>query len=607
VSRNAGGTVAVHDVPLSIGEVRGSLTAGAVQTVTIAAVVPLVASAVWLAATSEHVERPTATALYRGYLVAAPLLVGLYWWLRRPASRFGPLLAGFGGVAWVYSLQSSDVPLLFDLGVVAEAPALWLTFYLFLAFPMGRLEGRAVRALMGALAIVLAAFFVPWVLLSPVIAGGGPLSVCAPACPENVLQVGSEPGLVEWAGKAETYGALAVTVGVLVVYGLRVRAATRPQRRALIAVAATSLLFLPVFFAFHFARLVLELSPDTIESLGWLLVGARIVLPLGFLVALWQAEFFAAASLRRLLERLATRPTVDRWRHDVAAALDDPSLQIGYHDPASGGFRDAGGAELVPPPADSGRAWVPSDRNGQPVAAMVVDNALTEDPELIRAAAAATLLAVENGHLEGELRASRARIVEAGSAERRRLERDLHDSTQQRLLALRIHLGLAGEQLDRPEDRARIERLGADLEEAIDDLRNVARGLYPQLLSRYGVADALASVTDGGTMPVDIRDAGLGRHAEGIELTVYFCCLEALQNAAKHAGPGASAVVRLGQDLDGAVRFSVEDDGVGFEPGAVERSGGLTNLADRAAAAGGTLRIESGVGRGTRIVGSIPP
>jgi signal transduction histidine kinase len=106
-------------------------------------------------------------------------------------------------------------------------------------------------------------------------------------------------------------------------------------------------------------------------------------------------------------------------------------------------------------------------------------------------------------------------------------------------------------------------------------------------------------------MPVDIRDAGLTRHAEGVELTVYFCCLEALQNAAKHAGPGASAVVRLGENREG-IHFSVEDDGVGFDPEAVARSSGLTNLTDRAAAAGGTLRIESAAGRGTRIVGSIP-
>jgi signal transduction histidine kinase len=575
------------------------------QAVVALATVPLVGSAVWLAAVSDHLERPTATALYRGYLVGAPLLVGLYWWLRRPASRFGPLLVGFGGVVWIYALQSSNVPLLFDLGVLAEAPALWFTFYLFLAFPMGRLEGWAVRGLMGTLALVLAAFFVPWALLSPVIAGGGPLSVCTPACPENVLQIGSNPGLVEWVGNLETYGALAVTIGVLIVYARRVQVATRPQRRALIAVAASSLLFLPIFFAFHFARLVLEVDPATQEALGWGVVGARILLPLGFLAALWQAELFAAASLGRLLERLASRPTLEQWRDGVAAALDDPPLRIGYWDVPSARFRDAEGAEVVPPPAGSGRRAVPADRDGRPVATMTIDAALMEDPELVRAAAAATLLAVENGHLEGELRASRARIVEAGSAERRRLERNLHDSTQQRLLAIRIHLGLAAEQADRAEDRATLERLGADLEEAIDDLRSVARGLYPQLLARYGVAEALASMTDGGPLIVDIRDEGLRRHAEGVELTVYFCCLEALQNAAKHAGPGATAVVRLAEDRD-SVRFSVEDDGAGFDHDAVDPKGGLTNLADRAAAAGGALRIDSAPGRGTRIVGQIP-
>jgi signal transduction histidine kinase len=236
---------------------------------------------------------------------------------------------------------------------------------------------------------------------------------------------------------------------------------------------------------------------------------------------------------------------------------------------------------------------------------MVVDAALTEDPELVRAAAAATLLAVENGHLEGELRATRAQVAEAGNLERRRLERDLHDSTQQRLLALRIHLGIARDQLERPEDRARLERIGADLEGAIDDLRNVARGLYPQLLARYGIAEALASVADAGTMPVEIRDDGLARHGEGVELTVYFCCLEALQNAAKHAGPGASAVVRLSQDRDG-VHFRVEDDGAGFATDSVEHRGGLINLAERALAAGGTVRVESALGRGTRVEGTIP-
>jgi signal transduction histidine kinase len=589
--------VALAELSVPVAPVSGRLTIRSAHVAVMVAVVPLAASSVWLAITSDHVERPVPTALYRGYLVAAPLLVGVYWWLRRPASRFGPLLVSFGALAWVYSLQSADAPLLFDLGVLVEAPLLWLTLYLFLAFPSGRLDGLAERLLMAGMALVLLGFFLPWALFSPVIAGGGPLSVCVPACPPNVLQIGSAPSLVDWAGRAETYGVLAIAVGVLVTYALRVRAATRPQRRALIAVAASSLLFLPAFLAYHFSRVVLGLGPDALEPFAWALVAARILLPLGFLAALWQAELFAATSLRRLIEQLATRPTAEQWRDDIATALDDPPLRLGYHDPSSDRFREAGGAELAPPAP--GRAWVPVQRDGRPVAAMVIDEALIEDPELVRAAAAATLLAVENGHLEGELRASRARIVEAGSTERRRLERNLHDSTQQRLLALRIHLSLAGEQLDRPDDRVRLERLGEELEDAIDDLRNVARGLYPQLLARYGVGEALASITDNGALAVDIRDHELSRHAEGVELTVYFCCLEAVQNAAKHAGPAASVVVRLGDDADG-VRFSVVDDGAGFG------TGGLTNLADRASAAGGTVHVESAPGRGTSVVGWIP-
>jgi hypothetical protein len=380
--------VALTDLPVPAAPVAGRLTVRTAQAAVMVAVLPLAGSAIWFALASDHVERPVPTALYRGYLVAAPLLVGLYWWLRRPASRFGPLLVTFGAGAWVYSLQSSDAPLLFDLGVLSEFPLLWLTFYLFLAFPTGRVESLAERVLMAVLALILVGFFLPWALLSPVIAGGGPLSVCVPACPANVLQVGSAPSLVAWVGDAETYGTLAVTAAVLVTYALRLRAATRPQRRALIAVAATSLLFLPVFFAYHFARLVLGVSPETLEPLAWALVGARVLLPLGFLAALWQAELFAATSLRRLLERLATRPSPERWRDDIAIALDDPPLQLGFHDPRVERFREADGAELAPPPP-AGRTWVPVERDGQPVAAMVIDEALGEDPELVRAAAAA--------------------------------------------------------------------------------------------------------------------------------------------------------------------------------------------------------------------------
>jgi hypothetical protein len=152
----------------------GWVSAARMQVIVALAIVPVGVSAIWLAAASEHVERPAATALYRCYLAVVPMLIALYWWRRGPVSRFGPLLIGFGLGMWVVSWQSSDRALAFDLGVLAEGPMTFLTFYLFLAFPSGRLETTAERLLMGAWAVVLMAFFLPWARNDPADRAGGP-------------------------------------------------------------------------------------------------------------------------------------------------------------------------------------------------------------------------------------------------------------------------------------------------------------------------------------------------------------------------------------------------------------------------------------------------
>jgi signal transduction histidine kinase len=236
---------------------------------------------------------------------------------------------------------------------------------------------------------------------------------------------------------------------------------------------------------------------------------------------------------------------------------------------------------------------------------MVVDETLAEDPELLRAAVSATLLAIEDGSLEHELRASRARIVQAGHAERRRIERDLHDGAQQRLVALRVRLDLVGESLQLAEERAMVERLGAEVQAAIDELRNLAHGVYPQLLTDHGLATALRAVARRSDLHVMIRDGGVGRHSDALETTAYFCCLECLQNVGKHAGAEATVTISLGE-RDGHVTFCVADDGPGFDPAAVDGGAGLQNLADRVAAIGGTLRIDTRLGHGTRITGILP-
>ena len=483
---------------------RARFSAATARRLVAIAIVPMVALTAWWSLASEQLERPVASALYWSYQTAVPMAIGLCWWVRRPASRFGPLLVELGILAWMVSWASPEIPLTLDEAVLVGAPYVVLTFYLFLAFPTGRLLPVTARWLMGVLALAM------------------------------------------------------VAVG-----------------------------------------------PATQDTLAWGVVGAQVLLPPGFLLVLLRAEWFAVGALQKLVVRLASRPTPQQWRGTIAAALADPSLRLGFYDQDTERFFESDGAVLMPPRPGSGRSWVPVDRDARPVAALVIDETLAEDPGLVRAAASATLLAVENGHLEGELVASRKRILEAGHAERRRIERDLHDSAQQRLVALRIQLALAGERLVRSEDRTMLERLGVEVDEAIDELRTVAHGIYPPILADQGIGAALASVARSSAMPVGIRDGWLGRHSEAVETTVYFCCLEGLQNAAKHAGHGASATIRL-SEADGWVSFSVEDDGAGFDPDDVERGAGLTNLTDRVTAVGGTLQIDGGPGRGTHIRGEIP-
>lgn len=572
--------------------------------IAVVALPPVAVSSFVLGVTSEHLVHPRGASIYWTYLVVAPVLVGLVWWHRRPAGRLGPLLVALGYMSWPISWQGSDVPVIYSLGVVGIAPLIAMSLYLCLAFSTGRLQHASDRRLLAALVFVLALFFGASLLLSPTLFGEGPLAQCAATCPGNPFQAGSEPQLLETVARFVTYVGLAVVAGVAAVWIRRFRAATRPQRRTLVPVAATSLLLVPSLFVFYFSVLVIGVGEGTYDALSWLLVGIWIVFPLGFAVALLQADLFAGQAFRRLLSELANRPTPEGWHAIVADALDDPSLRLGYWDPAAGHFRDAEGGELARMPGVTGRQWTEVRRDGLPVAALEADDAVAENPELVDAAATATLLAVETGRLEGQLRASQASALAAADAVRRRIGRDLHDTAQQRLVALRVHLSLAGEQLH-PEEQPIVEQLERELDEALDELQSIARGIYPQVLAQHGLAAALRSAVRSAAIPISVTDEGLRRHSSAVELAVYFCCLEALQNVAKHAGPGASASVRL-VDGGGELQFSVEDDGQGFEPSDVESGTGLSNLADRLSAVGGSIRIDSSAGRGTRVAGQIP-
>ena len=566
---------------------------------------PLVAaSSLFLVGTSNHLVYPGGAAMYATYIIVAPVLVGLVWWRRRPESRLGPLLVALGYVSWPISWQGSDVPVIYSLGVVAAAPSIAMSLYICLAFSTGRLRTAAERRLVALLVLVLSLFFGTTLLSSHTLAGDGPIVSCVAACPGNPFYLSAQPQLHDAVGTLVTYVGLGVVAGIAAVWIRRFGAATRPQRRLLAPIASSSLLLVPTLLVVYFAVLVVEVDGRTSAALAWLLVGMWILFPLGFGVALLQADLFAGRALRQLLSELASHPTPARWRDIVARALDDPSLRLAYWDPLAARFRDAEGVEVARPRQPAGRQWTEVRRDGVPVAALDTDDALVEQSELLDVATSATLLAVETGRLEGELRASQARVLAAADAERRRIGRDLHDTAQQRLLALRVHLSLAGDRLQ-PQELPIVEQLERELDAALEELQAVARGIYPHALAQYGLGAALRSAVRSTAVPVTILDETRRRHPAPAELAVYYCCLEALQNAAKHAGPGASARISL-SDGNGGLGFRVEDDGKGFDPESTESGAGLCNLEERLSAVGGSLLIDSAVGRGTRISGHIP-
>jgi signal transduction histidine kinase len=279
----------------------------------------------------------------------------------------------------------------------------------------------------------------------------------------------------------------------------------------------------------------------------------------------------------------------------------------------TGRWVDETGWPVKPPEPSDRRAVTEVSADGRRVAAILHDVALSQDPALVQAAASYALNALENDRLVERLRGSleelsqsRARIVAVGDRERRRIERDLHDGAQQRLVALRVRLGLVAERLDAdsPGNAGAIRELETQVDETIDEVRSFARGIYPSLLAERGLNEALRAAGRSAPLPTIVDAGHNGRYAPEIEATVYFSCMEALQNAAKHAHGATGVTITLTHNPH--LRFEVVDDGSGFDTEHAVTGAGITNLRDRLEAVGGELRVESGPGKGTKVSGMIP-
>jgi signal transduction histidine kinase len=319
-----------------------------------------------------------------------------------------------------------------------------------------------------------------------------------------------------------------------------------------------------------------------------------------------------ASALRALAHSLlaSAPPPGSPVREMLAESLGDRNLQVAYWLPDRQIFVDERGAPVELPEPGSGRAWTSVDRGGRRVAAIVHDADLDAGPELVQAAAAAAALALENEQLKAdlrarleELRASRMRIVDAGDAARRRLERDLHDGAQQQLVALALDLRLLKARVHGDGDSAAlVERANAKLAAALEELRELARGIHPAILTDRGFVPAVQALTRRVSLPIDCDLPIEGRLPDPVEAAAYFVVAEAITNVVKYS-QASHATVRAWRDGD-VVEVEVVDDGVGGADRA--RGSGLRGLEDRLSAVDGTLDVRSPLGEGTRVHARIP-
>ncbi len=539
-------------------------------------------------------DEPALQAGLLDWIVLSYVFSGIVAWRRRPESRLGPLMIAAGFATSLSSLASASGALPFTLGQAMDLFPFAVFFHVYLSFPSGRLPGVAERVIVGT------AYFVAVGLELVGLALGG-------FRPDNVLAVVDEPDLAMTLLDVQLVTLAGLALASIVVLVYRRRQSGPPLRRssALLVdsfvVALGMMIALLIMGAFFQGEAFVTVQRATFFVIGWA--------PVAFLIALLDARL-ARSAVGDLLVELRSDPTPQDLREPIARSLGDPSLELAYWLPQFGSWSDSQGREMRLPGEGEGRATTFIDRDGVHVAALVHDSALEQEPELLDAVRAAAAIALENGRLQAELRArleelegSRIRVIEAGQEERKRLERNLHDGAQQRLIALSLELGLMGTKLNGdPEALARIEQARAEIAVSLDELRDVARGLHPAVLSGHGLAVALQSLAATSAVPVTLRVEVEDRLDEAVEVAAYYVVSESLTNVAKHAQAGSASVEVVRRDGD--LVIEVVDDGVGGAD--TERGSGLRGLADRVEALGGSLRVWTPRGGGTRVRAELP-
>jgi signal transduction histidine kinase len=515
---------------------------------------------------------------------------GLVAWRRRPDNRSGLLMTATGFALLASPLLAQiNAPLTQTLGLLL--PDLWVLFFVPLVLTLltgGRMRTVSDRLLVGAVLLDLLVLAPLWLMFAPQ--------------EGNLLLIEDDPSLASLVNTLQLMLFVAIPVGTALVLAARWWRASTPGRRALLpGVAGAGCLLL---FA---VMLVVQLATGVKSPvLLWIGACSLITVPIAFLAGLLRSRL-ARAGVADLFRDLRSIGPVE-LQATLARVLGDPQLLLAF--PHGDGLVDADGRPVVLADVDAGRAVTPVERDGQRVAVLVYDRSLEDDPELVEAIGVAAGVALENRQLHAEvtarlaeLQASRERLVTAADAERRRIERNLHDGAQQRLVTLALQLSLIRREIHR--DPAEAEQLVSsasdELAQSLAELRELARGIHPAALE-HGLDVALDALAQRATVPTTVDVDEGPRLPQPVEFAAYFVASEALANVAKHAE--ASAVtISLRRTADEVV-VTITDDGVGGAD--LTRGTGLQGLTDRVEALGGLLGVSSPTEGGTAITATLP-
>jgi len=518
---------------------------------------------------------------------------------RRPGNIIGPLMIGYAATWFLGNWGNLGVPPLTTLGLIGATLSTPFLAHILFVYPSGRLRTTFER-------VVLWIVYVSSIGASVVIAlTWNPRVFGCSTCWDTHAPFPSAR-VNDVAQQVSDRAPIILVPLFISVLVLRWREASRAERRELTPLWTASSILAIVYLIRSFA------SADSRDPFAYLLWELNSILqlfvPVIFAWGLLSTRL-AQSAVGHLVVELERPLLPGGLRDALARTLGDPTLEVAYAIEGQDRWVDANGQRvaLSERPTDR-RAVTVIEPEGTPLAALIHDPALDEG--LVRAAGAAAGMAIANERLRAqvqaqleEVRASRQRIVEAGDRERRRVERNLHDGAQQRLVTLSLGLALLQQREDLvPEAREVLAQASAELRSAMSELRELARGIHPAILTEEGLAAAVESVADRSSVPVQLHIALGGRLPEPVESTAYYVVSESLANVAKYA---EASVARV--DLarrNGSLRVEVVDDGKGGAD--ADRGSGLGGLEDRVAAVGGTLRIESPHGEGTRVLAEIP-